>query len=94
MSPRAAAGLVWSVCGLTLALIVCAIVLASLNSSEVVAVSFPLALTASALVGGGAVFDGPAIVVEMDSTTVLHPGSPISVDRYGNLLLGPNQVSA
>ncbi len=52
MSPRAAAGLAWSVCGLTLALIVCAIVLAALNSSDVVAASFPLALTASVLVGG------------------------------------------
>jgi hypothetical protein len=51
MSARAAAWLAWSVCALALALIVCAIVLAFLNSSDVAAVIFPLALTASAVVG-------------------------------------------
>ena len=52
MSARAQARLAWSVCALALALIVCAIVLAFLNSSDVAAVIFPLALTASAVVGG------------------------------------------
>ena len=36
----------------------------------------------------GAVIDGPAIVEEMDSTTVIHPGYRARVDRYGNLLIG------
>ena len=30
---------------------------------------------------------GPAIVEEVDSTTVIHPGYEAAVDRYGNLLL-------
>lgn len=32
--------------------------------------------------------EGPAIVEEMDSTTVIHPGFRGEVDRYGNLLIG------
>jgi N-methylhydantoinase A len=35
----------------------------------------------------GAVIDGPAIVEEMDSTTVIHPGFRAEVDRYGNLFI-------
>ena len=31
---------------------------------------------------------GPAIVVELDSTTVIHPGYRAEVDRFGNLILG------
>ncbi len=49
---RTASRLAWSVCGLSLALIACAIVLAVLNGADVEAISFPLALMASALVGG------------------------------------------
>ena len=30
---------------------------------------------------------GPAIVEEFDSTTVLHPGYAIRVDRNGNLMI-------
>jgi N-methylhydantoinase A len=30
---------------------------------------------------------GPAIVEEMDSTAVVHPGYAVTVDRYGNLLI-------
>jgi N-methylhydantoinase A len=41
--------------------------------------------------GSDAILDGPAIVVEMDSTTVLHPGSRMKVDQYGNLLIIPGQ---
>ena len=37
----------------------------------------------------GAVIEGPAIVEEMDSTTVIHPGFLAEVDRYGNLLIKP-----
>jgi N-methylhydantoinase A len=35
----------------------------------------------------GSAIDGPAIVEEMDSTTVIHPGFHAEVDRYGNLLI-------
>jgi N-methylhydantoinase A len=35
----------------------------------------------------GSVIDGPAIVEEMDSTTVIHPGFHAEIDRYGNLLI-------
>jgi hypothetical protein len=51
MSHRAA-WLAWSVCGLTVVLISCAVALAFLNSSDVRAVIFPLGLTLSAVVGG------------------------------------------
>ena len=37
--------------------------------------------------GAGAALEGPAIVEELDSTTVVHPGYSVSVDDYGNLLL-------
>jgi N-methylhydantoinase A len=39
--------------------------------------------------GAGAIVDGPAIVEEMDSTTVLHPGYRATIDRYGDLLIEP-----
>lgn len=35
----------------------------------------------------GGVIEGPAIVEEMDSTTVIQPGFFAEVDRYGNLLI-------
>jgi N-methylhydantoinase A len=37
--------------------------------------------------GAGAVLSGPAVVEEFDSTTVVHPGYRLSVDRHGNLLI-------
>ena len=50
---RAAGRLAWSICGLTVVLIVCAVALAALDRSDVAAaVVFPLALTVSATVGG------------------------------------------
>ena len=52
MSRRTAVGLAWSVCGLTLVLVACALALAFLNGADADAVSFPLAMTASAVVGG------------------------------------------
>ena len=52
MSPRVAARLAWLVCWLSVALIASAVVLAVLNGADVKEISFPLALTASALVGG------------------------------------------
>lgn len=52
MRSRTASRLAWSVCGLSLALLACAIVLAVLNGADVDAVSFPLAITASTVVGG------------------------------------------
>ena len=52
MGTRAAARLAWSMCLLSLALSACALALAVLNGTDVYSVSFPLGLTASALVGG------------------------------------------
>ena len=53
MSTRTAAWLAWALCALALTLIVCAVALAVLNRSDVVAAAiFPLALTVSAMVGG------------------------------------------
>ena len=39
--------------------------------------------------GAGHRFDGPAIVEEMDSTTLVLPGYTVEVDRYANLLITP-----
>jgi hypothetical protein len=50
-SRRAAARLAWSVCGLTLVLVACTLALAVVNGADAAAVSFPLAMTASAVVG-------------------------------------------
>lgn len=38
--------------------------------------------------GAEMVVEGPAVVEEADSTTVIHPGYEVKVDRFGNLLLG------
>jgi N-methylhydantoinase A len=35
----------------------------------------------------GAVVEGPAVIEEFDTTTVIHPQYQARVDRYGNLLL-------
>ena len=37
--------------------------------------------------GAGCVLLGPAIVEEVDSTTVIHPGYQAEVDHYGNLIM-------
>jgi N-methylhydantoinase A len=37
--------------------------------------------------GPGAVFTGPAIVEQVDTTTVVHPGQPVTVDGFGNLII-------
>ena len=37
----------------------------------------------------GAQFDGPAIVEQPDTTTVVYPGFTCRVDEAGNLLLHP-----
>ena len=39
--------------------------------------------------GVGTVVTGPAIVVEMDSTTLVLPGHAATVDKIGNLLINP-----
>ena len=52
ISHRTAAWIAWSLCVQTLALIASAVALAILNGSNAGAVSFPLAMTASAVVGG------------------------------------------
>jgi N-methylhydantoinase A len=41
------------------------------------------------LLAAGSALEGPAVVEEPDSTTVLHPGYRAAVDRFGNLLLQP-----
>jgi N-methylhydantoinase A len=38
---------------------------------------------------GGASIEGPAIVAEMDATTVIHPGYCASVNRFGMLSIEP-----
>ena len=40
-----------------------------------------------ALLGAGAVVSGPAILEQVDSTTVLGPGQQATVDRFGNLIV-------
>ncbi|MDX1481175.1 MAG: hydantoinase/oxoprolinase family protein [Woeseiaceae bacterium] len=40
--------------------------------------------------GAGTKIDGPAIVQEMDSTTLILPGHHATVDDIGNLLINPN----
>lgn len=40
----------------------------------------------------GAEFTGPAIVEEVDSTTVVPPGAKVRVDAYGNLLIDVREV--
>ena len=52
MRSRTASRLAWSLCGLSLGLIACTLALAVLDGAGVQGSSFPLALTASALVGG------------------------------------------
>ena len=37
--------------------------------------------------GPGCILTGPAIVEEIDSTTVIHPGYIAQVDRFGDLIL-------
>ena len=41
------------------------------------------------LLSAGASFDGPAIVPEFDSTTVVLPGYTAEMDRYFNILINP-----
>jgi N-methylhydantoinase A len=35
----------------------------------------------------GASFEGPAIVEQVDTTVVIHPGQAVRVDKFGNLLI-------
>jgi N-methylhydantoinase A len=37
--------------------------------------------------GAGCIIEGPAIVEEVDSTTVVHPGYQVRVDKFGNLIM-------
>ena len=36
-------------------------------------------------------FAGPAVIEEMDATTVIEPGYQVAVDKFGNLLVTPDQ---
>jgi N-methylhydantoinase A len=40
-----------------------------------------------ARLGAGAIVDGPAVLEQVDSTTVLGPGQRATVDRFGNLIV-------
>jgi N-methylhydantoinase A len=35
----------------------------------------------------GNVISGPAVIEELDATTLVHPGYQAAVDQYGNLVL-------
>ncbi len=37
----------------------------------------------------GDIVNGPAVITEMDSTTLVHNGHIASVDDFGNLLITP-----
>ena len=41
--------------------------------------------------GAGAVILGPALIEEIDSTTVIHPEWIACVDNYGNLIISPDE---
>jgi N-methylhydantoinase A len=38
-------------------------------------------------------FDGPAIVEQLDSTTVVEPGDRVEVDALGNLIISVRGVA-
>ena len=52
MSSRAASGIAWAVCGLTLALIACAVALSVPNRYDLSQINFLIAVASAALVGG------------------------------------------
>ena len=39
----------------------------------------------------GDIIPGPAIITEMDSTTLVESGCTATVDHVGNILINPNQ---
>lgn len=45
-----------------------------------------------ARLGAGHLFSGPAVVEEMDATTVIEPGYQVEVDTFGNLLVTPAEL--
>ncbi|MCY3775639.1 MAG: hypothetical protein OXH11_06625 [Candidatus Aminicenantes bacterium] len=49
----------------------------------------PTAIYDRARLKAGHRIEGPAIVEEIDSTTLVQPGYRVDVDRYGNLLISP-----
>ena len=44
-----------------------------------------------ARLGAGHGLTGPAVIEEMDATTVIEPGYQVAVDKFGNLLVTPDQ---
>lgn len=50
---------------------------------------YDAALYARGKLSPGLIVPGPAIVMEMDSTTLVLPGYEAAVDRVGNLLIRP-----
>lgn len=49
----------------------------------------PCAIVDRTLLRWGDVVPGPAVIEELDATTLVHPGYQASVDQHGNLLLQP-----
>ena len=49
----------------------------------------PTAIYERARLQAGQRIEGPAIVEEIDSTTLVQPGFQVEVDGYGNLLISP-----
>jgi N-methylhydantoinase A len=37
--------------------------------------------------GAGAVINGPAVIEQLDSTTVILPGQTAEIERYGNIII-------
>ena len=42
----------------------------------------------------GACFDGPAIVEQLDCTTVIEPGDQVAIDAIGNLIVTLQQAAS
>jgi N-methylhydantoinase A len=40
--------------------------------------------------GAGALINGPAIIEQLDSTTVVLPGQKAEIERYGNIIIEVN----
>ncbi|WP_310497653.1 hydantoinase/oxoprolinase family protein [Sandarakinorhabdus sp.] len=54
----------------------------------------PAVIYDRALLRAGDIVPGPAVIIEMDSTTLVHTGHNASVDDFGNLLIAPQLLVA
>jgi N-methylhydantoinase A len=53
--------------------------------------TLPTGLYQRDLLRYGNIIDGPAVVLQMDSTTSIPPGWTAEVDGYGNLIVEPTE---